>query len=52
LYGRVLAISTRVRLFRLVLLIPCWESHTADPEEKHGPASGTDPKEAPNQALD
>jgi len=33
------AIRTRVRLFHLVLLIPCWESQRAHPEEKRGPAS-------------
>jgi hypothetical protein len=33
------AIRTRVRLFRPILLIPCWESRMADPEEKSGPAS-------------
>jgi hypothetical protein len=34
------AIRTRVRLCRPILLIPCWESQMADPEEKRGPASG------------
>ena len=33
------AIRTRNRLDRLILLIPYWESHRADPEEKQGPAS-------------
>ena len=32
------AIRTRNRLDRLILLIPSWESHRADPEEKQGPA--------------
>lgn len=31
-------IRTRVRLGRLVPLIPSWESQRADPEEKRGPA--------------
>jgi hypothetical protein len=30
---------TRVRLGRSILLIPCWESQTAYPEEKRGSAS-------------
>ena len=34
------AIRTRVRVCRPIPLIPCWESRTADPEEKRGPASG------------
>src|SRR3954447_25370087 len=29
----------RNRLGHLILLIPYWESHRADPEEKQGPAS-------------
>ena len=32
------AIRTRDRLDRLILLIPCWEGQRADPEEKQGPA--------------
>src|ERR1039457_220955 len=32
------AIRTRVRLGHLIILIPCWGSHRADPEEKRGPA--------------
>ncbi len=43
------SVRESVRLFRLVLLIPCWESHTADPEEKRGPANGTKPYDASNQ---
>lgn len=31
-------IRTSVRLDHLVLLVPCWESQGADPEEKRGPA--------------
>ena len=34
-----IAIRTRVRLNRLILLPPCWEGQRADPEEKRGPAN-------------
>jgi len=34
-----IAIRTRVRLNHLILLIPYWEGHRADPEEKRGPAN-------------
>src|SRR3982074_1805259 len=34
---RSTAISTRVRLFRLFLLIPCWESQQLIPKRSAGP---------------
>src|ERR1700720_2151219 len=34
---RSTAISTRVRLFRLFLLIPCWESQRLIPKRSAGP---------------
>jgi len=44
------AIRTRVRLFRSISLIPCWESQPADPEEKRGPASGINTSATTNPA--
>jgi hypothetical protein len=35
------AIKPRVRLCRLVLLIPCWENQGVHLEEKRGPASAS-----------
>src|ERR1700730_12163727 len=38
---RSTAISTRVRLFRLFLLIPCWESQRLIPKRSAGPRATT-----------
>jgi hypothetical protein len=47
------AIRTRVRLDRLILLIPCWEGREPIPKRSEGPRMTSNPGEAESSnALD